>query len=167
MSTVLALFQSEIVSGAFAAPQANLIRLVIDGVLDANLPWGLVLIGMATAFCVEIMGLPTLAFAVGLYLPVHLAVPIMGGGLVRLAAEKLGKAGPAREQRREEGVLYGSGLIAGAALVGVLAAAFTFFGVEQAFVGQEPDPSEWLGAALAFALLTATLLYVVFRPKRL
>lgn len=166
MSSVLALFRAEIVSGAFAAPQANLIRLVIDGVLEANLPWGLVLMGMAMAFCIEIMGLPTLAFAVGLYLPIHLAVPIMAGGLVRLAVERLTPEGRAREERREEGVLYGSGLIAGAALIGVLAATFTFFGVEQVFLGEEPDSSQWLGASLAFGALAGTLVYVVFRPRR-
>ncbi|HJL14845.1 MAG TPA: oligopeptide transporter, OPT family [Sandaracinaceae bacterium LLY-WYZ-13_1] len=166
MSTVLALFRSEIVSGDFPAPQANLIKLVIDGVLQQNLPWGLVFIGMALAFAIELMGLPTLAFAVGLYLPIHLAVPIMAGGLVRLAVEKLTASREVREHRRERGVLYSSGLIAGAALVGVLAAAFTFFGVEWVFVGEEPEPTAWAPAFGAFALLTATLVIVAFRRRR-
>jgi putative OPT family oligopeptide transporter len=166
MSTVLALFRSEIVSGEFAAPQANLIALVIDGVLEANLPWGLVFIGMGLAFCIELMGLPTLAYAVGLYLPIHLAVPIMVGGLARLAVEKLTAEERVRETRRERGVLYSSGLIAGAALVGVLAAAFTFFGVDGVFVGEEPEPHVWAPAFGVFALLFATLVLVAFRHRR-
>ncbi|MEM9068672.1 MAG: oligopeptide transporter, OPT family [Myxococcota bacterium] len=163
MSTVLTLFRADIVSGEFKAPQANLIKLVIDGVLDANLPWGLVFIGMALALCVEIMGLPTLAFAVGLYLPVHLAVPIMVGGLVRLAVERL-SAKSRVEAAREVGVLYGSGLIAGAALVGVLAAAFTFFEWD-VFAGAEPESSEIWPAVLAFGALTASLGWASFRAR--
>lgn len=161
MSTVLALFQNDIVTGNFKAPQANLIRLVIDGVLEANLPWGLVFIGMAMAFCIEIMGLPTLAFAVGLYLPIHLAVPIMVGGLVRLAVDRLSKKEELVD-KRERGVLYGSGLIAGAALVGVAAAALTFFEVDIA-IGEEPAATEWLPATIAFLALTGTLAWVSLR----
>ena len=165
MSTVLALFREDIVSGAFKAPQANLIKLVIDGVLDQNLPWGLVFIGMAMALCVEMMGLPTLAFAVGLYLPIHLGVPIMMGGLVRLAVDRFSKKSEAAD-KRERGVLYGSGLIAGAALIGVFGAALTFADVHLA-IGEEPAADNWLPATLAFVGLTATLAWVGLRrlPK--
>ncbi len=157
MSTVLSLFSADILSGAFKAPQANLILLVIDGVLDDNLPWGLVLAGAFMALCVEIMGLPTLAFAVGLYLPIHLGVPIMLGGLLRLAVE-LRKQPSDREHRREIGVLYASGLIAGAALVGVLAATLAFFEVQ--VPGSPASPEAWASATVAFGLLAATLGYV-------
>ncbi|MCB9764797.1 MAG: oligopeptide transporter, OPT family [Alphaproteobacteria bacterium] len=163
MSTVLALFREDIVSGAFKAPQANLIKLVIDGVLDGDLPWALVLSGAAMAFCVEIMGLPTLAFAVGLYLPVHLATPIMVGGLVRLVVEVMTRE-EERDHRREAGVLFASGLIAGAALVGVFGAALTFFEVGW-FDGDPPPPDAWVPAALAFGALTGALVWVAMgRP---
>jgi putative OPT family oligopeptide transporter len=158
MSTVLALFRADVVSGEFKAPQANLIRLVIDGVLDGDLPWALVFSGMFLAFCVEIMGLPTLAFAVGLYLPVHLAVPIMVGGLIRLGVERR-YTGEERSDRRENGVLYSSGMIAGAAMIGVIGAAFTFldFHPFEAIAPEEPDPSVWHWATLAFLILGGTL----------
>lgn len=159
MSTVLALFQEQIVSGEFKAPQANLIMLVIDGVLGGNLPWGLVIAGMGMAFCVEIMGLPTLAFAVGLYLPIHLAVPIMAGGLLRLLVEKASPEGEEREHRREVGVLYASGLIAGAALVGVIMAGAAFFELNLS-LGEEADPAAWVSATVAFGMLAATLAWV-------
>jgi putative OPT family oligopeptide transporter len=166
MSTILTLFREPIVSGAFKAPQANLIRLVIDGVLDGNLPWGLVISGACLALCVEMMGLPTLAFAVGLYLPVHLAVPIMAGGLIRLLVERKWTGGE-RAERREAGVLYASGLIAGAALIGVLGAAFTFFGVAPlaGIARPEPDPSEWLSATVAFSVLGGLLLHQIHTKR--
>jgi putative OPT family oligopeptide transporter len=159
MSFVLAIFRAQIVNGDFKAPQANLIRLVIDGVLDANLPWGLVFIGMALALCVEIMGLPTLAFAVGLYLPIHLGVPVMIGGLVRLAVNR-SSTGQELVEKRERGVLFGSGLIAGAALVGVLAATLTFAGIE---LGEGMDAMVWPPAAIAFGALTGSLAFVALR----
>lgn len=154
MSTILLLFQADIVSGAFKAPQANLIRLVIDGVLSGNLPWGLVLVGVALAACVEIMGLPTLAFAVGLYLPIHLSVPILIGGLIRLRVPEHPHRGQV-EHRQHKGILYASGLIAGGALIGLVAAV--------AFnrpLPIPPDPKQWLGAAIAFAVLSATLVWI-------
>jgi putative OPT family oligopeptide transporter len=158
MSTVLALLSEPILTGEFKAPQANLIKLVIDGVLDGNLPWALVFAGMAMAFCVEIMGLPTLAFAVGLYLPIHLATPIMLGGLLRLLVER--RSAPQEvDERRERGVLYASGLIAGAALLGVGAAAWTLkFGA----IPGEPSSSA-LAGTVAFMLLAGTLLWVIKR----
>ena len=159
MSTVLALFREDIVSGAFIAPQANLIKLVIDGVLEGNLPWSLIFVGIALAACVEMMGLPTLAFAVGLYLPIHLTIPIMVGGLIRLVLER-GIQPQKRERRREVGVLYASGLIAGAALIGTLGAAIAFFNLPL-FQGEPPDPERWGGAAIAFTLLSISLLWLV------
>ncbi|MCO4770613.1 MAG: oligopeptide transporter, OPT family [Deltaproteobacteria bacterium] len=160
MSTVLALFREDIVSGNFKAPQANLIRLVIDGVLDGNLPWALVFVGAAMAFCVEIMGLPTLAFAVGLYLPIHLAVPIMIGGLLRLGIEKLSVEEHVREERREQGVLYGSGMIAGAALIGVVGAALAFFEIE--VPKPETAPAQ-IGAVIAFAVISLSLWRIAWK----
>lgn len=164
MSTVLALFRADIVSGTFKAPQANLIRLVIDGILGGNLPWGLVWVGVALAACVEIMGLSTLAFAVGLYLPIHLSIPIMIGGLIRMSVERFSRH-EVLESRQQRGVLYASGLIAGGALMGVAAAIATFFNLP--FVQAEPPaPSQWLGAAIAFTLLTATLAGITLGSSR-
>ena len=110
------------------APQATLMSLVIDGVLNASLPWGFVLVGAAIAAVVEfVFKLPSLAFAVGVYLPISLMTPILVGGLMRRALtkryENAGKTEDGTEvlaERREQGILYASGLIAGAAFVGVL-----------------------------------------------
>ena len=110
------------------APQATLMSLVIDGVLNASLPWTFVFIGIAIALIVEfVFKLPSLAFAVGVYLPVSLMTPILIGGLIRRAlTRKYEDAGEDEDgvsvlaDKRERGVLFASGLIAGAALVGVL-----------------------------------------------
>ncbi len=117
-----------------AAPQATLMSLVVDGVLNASLPWGFVILGMAVAAVVEfVFKLPSLAFAVGLYLPISLMTPIFVGGGLRLALDR--KHGRDRgseddegelAQRRERGVLFASGLIAGAALVGVLVGGLVY-----------------------------------------
>lgn len=114
-------------SDTLPAPQATLMSLVIDGVLEANLPWTFVFIGIGLAAVVEhVLEQPSLAFAVGLYLPVSLTTPILvGGGLRRLTEGR--SEGDVMEEKREGGILFSSGLIAGAALIGVMLAAVIFF----------------------------------------
>lgn len=110
-------------SQELAAPQATIMTLVIDGVLQANLPWNFVIIGGVISVVVEMLGLPSLALAVGLYLPISLSTPIVAGGAIRgLLKKRYEKDVDELRERREQGVLYSSGLIAGAALVGVGAA---------------------------------------------
>ena len=70
------------------APQATLMKMVVEGVMEGNLPWALVFAGAGIAIVIEILGIPVLPFAVGLYLPIHLSTPIMAGGLVRLYFDK-------------------------------------------------------------------------------
>lgn len=167
MSTVLAVFSEQIVSGEFKAPQANLIMLVIDGVLDDNLPWALVFVGVAMAACVEIVGLPTLAFAVGLYLPIHLATPIMLGGVLRLAVEAWSKKDEL-SARRENGVLFGSGLIAGAALIGVAGGGLAFLQLDIHGPGESWDAGlRTMLSFVAFGGLASMLGWVALkRPLR-
>jgi putative OPT family oligopeptide transporter len=106
------------------APQANIMKVLVEGVMGGQLPWVLVIMGMAAAAVVELLGLPALPFAVGLYLPLELSTPIMVGGLIRWVVGKI------RRQKAGEmsgpGMLGASGLVAGAGLMGVLAAAVTY-----------------------------------------
>lgn len=125
------------------APQATLMSLVIDGVLDASLPWGFVLLGIGIAAVAEfVFKLPSLAFAVGVYLPVSLMTPIFVGGLMRMGLARKYKGDEAEgTEKRERGVLFASGLIAGAALVGVLIGG-AIYAVTQ--ITGDPDPaSSW------------------------
>ncbi len=113
------------------APQATLMKMVVEGVMEGNLPWALVFAGAGIAIVIEILGIPVLPFAVGLYLPIHLSTPIMAGGLVRLYFDK--KKNVSEEERGqvvENGILYTSGLIAGEGLVGILLAVFAIIPIE-------------------------------------
>jgi putative OPT family oligopeptide transporter len=108
------------------APQATLMKLVIEGVLDAELPWALVAVGMGIALVVDLLKLPTLAFAVGVYLPGAVMVPIFFGGLLRWFLERRTASKEAAKGLAEKGVLLGSGLVGGEGLVGVGIAGLAF-----------------------------------------
>lgn len=112
---------------AIPAPQATLMKVVIEGVLDANLPWGLVGIGICIALLVELLGINSLAFSVGVYLPVSTMVPIYFGGMMRKFAESRATSPEDKESRREQGVLFGSGLVGGEGLFGVAIAGWAAY----------------------------------------
>ncbi|MBQ2841421.1 MAG: oligopeptide transporter, OPT family [Clostridia bacterium] len=114
-----------------AAPQATLMKMIIEGVMDGNLPWGLVFIGVFIAIVVEIIGIPVLPFAIGVYLPVQLNACIMVGGLVRLAVDKMKKPEEDKKRITNDGILFCSGMIAGEGLVGILLAVLAVFGVDK------------------------------------
>ncbi len=140
---------------AIPAPQATLMKVVVEGVLDANLPWGLVGIGAGLALIIEILGIPSLPFAVGVYLPVATMVPVYFGGLLRLFTEKGARTETEKEERRERGVLFGSGLVGGEGLFMVVIAIYAAITSEEPHgVGFEwaGDLAPWVAAAV-FALL--------------
>lgn len=121
----------------YAAPKATLMSYIIRGILSQELPWGLVLLGVMIAVTLELAGIPSLAFAVGLYLPISVSAPIFVGGLVRWGVDKeLYKRFRKQDMTEEEmvaetdkspGVLLASGYIAGGALAGILLAIATEF----------------------------------------
>ena len=118
-------------SEELAAPQATLMKMIIEGVMDANLPWTLVFIGVFTAIIVEILGIPVLPFAIGVYLPVQLNACIMVGGIVRLVFDKMKKEEKEKEKIISDGILFCSGMIAGEGLVGILLALLAVAGVDK------------------------------------
>ena len=119
-------------SEQLAAPQATLMKLITEGVMDGNLPWELVFIGVFIAIVVEIIGIPVLPFAIGIYLPVQLNACIMIGGLVRLALDKIKKNEDEKKTIVNNGILFCSGMIAGEGLVGILLALLAVFGIDSA-----------------------------------
>lgn len=108
------------------APQATLMKLVIEGVLQAKLPWVFVGIGVAIALVAELARIPSLPFAVGLYLPVSTMVPVFLGGGLRWLMQRQARSEEERNERRERGVLFGSGLVGGEGLCGVVIAGVVF-----------------------------------------
>ncbi|MDX1531864.1 MAG: OPT/YSL family transporter, partial [Rhodothermales bacterium] len=142
-------------------PQATLMKLVIDGVLAQSLPWTLVAIGAGIALLAELCRIPSLPFAVGVYLPVSTMFPVFLGGLLRMVLERRAADAEERVARRDRGILFGSGLVGGEGLIGVVIAGAAGWAVSQ---GQEPWSLgyEWAGAAaewLALALFVALIAY--------
>lgn len=113
-----------------AAPQATLMSLVVKGVIDGSLPWALVGIGAFVAVVAELLGISVLAFAVGMYLPIHLNAAIAVGGLLSLILTKTVKHVEELKKRTEEGILLASGLIAGDSLMGVVLALLVYENVD-------------------------------------
>lgn len=105
----------------YDAPKAVLMALIIDGIMTQKLPWDLVLIGVFIAIVMHLAGVPSLAFAVGVYLPLATSVPIFVGGLVRAAVDRIKKT-PTEESDSSPAVLLSSGYIAGGAIAGILIA---------------------------------------------
>ena len=155
------------------APQATLMKLVVEGVMDGNLPWPLIFAGASIGLAVEVLGIPILPFAVGLYLPIHLSAGIMVGGLVRLFTENRKKSSEAEKKAQvDRGILYTSGLIAGEGLVGVLLAIFALINVGGSSLADIINLSEkvnfgQIGALVFFAVLVYTLLkYTIFYKEK-
>jgi len=131
------------------APQATLMKLVIDGVLDQSLPWGLVAVGVGIAVACELLRIPSLPFAVGVYLPVSTMTPIFLGGLIRWWAERSARQVEEAGERRERGILLGSGFVGGEGLLGVAIAGAAFV------LGRRPLGlgTEWLGSEVVAMLV--------------
>ncbi|MBQ9975758.1 MAG: oligopeptide transporter, OPT family [Clostridia bacterium] len=158
-------------SAELGAPQASLMKLVVEGVMGGNLPWGLVFIGVAIAFVVEFIGIPVLPFAIGIYLPVQLNACIMIGGLIRLAFDKMKKPEEEKNEIVNDGILFCSGMIAGEGIVGILLALFAVFGIDKAInlsarLGISATVSN-IGAIVLLAVIILTLLkFTVWRKRK-
>lgn len=143
-------------SNELGAPQATLMKLITEGVMEGNLPWGLVFIGVFIAIVVELIGIPVLPFAIGVYLPVQLNACIMIGGLIRLALDKMKRKDEEKKAIVNDGVLFCSGMIAGEGLVGILLALLAVFGLDSAL-----DLSTKLGIPSAVSNIGGLVLLVI------
>lgn len=153
-------------SNELGAPQATLMKLIVEGVMGGDLPWTLVFIGAFIAVVVELIGIPVLPFAIGIYLPVHLNACIMVGGLVRLVLEKSKKK--EKDAIVNDGILFSSGMIAGEGLVGIVLALLAVFGLDKVIDlsgSIPPVVANFAGLAL-FAIIILTLLKFTIWKKR-
>lgn len=120
-------------SKAVPAPQATLMSMVVKGIMSSQLPWALVVIGITFGVMCELMKIPVLPFALGLYLPIYLSTGVLIGGIVRVLVDKKFKNRDAQlKEQTEKGILLASGMVAGDALVGILIAIFAILGVDKA-----------------------------------
>ncbi len=157
-------------SDQLGAPQATLMKLIIEGVMGGNLPWGLVFIGVFLAVVAELVGIPVLPFAIGIYLPVQLNACIMVGGLIRLAMDKMKRKEEEKKEIVNDGILFCSGMIAGEGLVGILLALLAVFGVDSALNLSEkfgiPAIVSDIGGLVLFAIIILTVLKFSLWKKR-
>ena len=157
-------------SEELGAPQAMLMKMIIEGVMENNLPWALVFMGVFLAVAVEVVGIPVLPFAIGVYLPVQLNACIMAGGLVRLAFDRMKREEKEKETIVSDGLLYCSGMIAGEGLVGILLALLAVFGLDKAIdlsgMLKLPAAVSNIGSLVVFGLVILTLLKFSLWKKR-
>ena len=154
-------------TAAVPAPQATLMATIIRGLLNQNLPWGLVLVGVFISVTLELCGIRSLSFAVGSYLPIATTAPIFAGGLVRAFVER--KMGPAADSEVGAGTLFSSGLIAGGSLCGILYAVLVGtgkIGMPQAIGNVLPFLHEGTSGYIAGALLFIALGVVLARAAQ-
>lgn len=149
------------------APQANMMAMIVQGVMSGELPWTLVIAGMTLAFMCELMGIPVLPFALGLYLPINLSAGVLIGGILRVLVEKKYKKNENQLKiQNEKGILTASGLVAGDALVGIIIAIFAALKLDSALaIGPKIMPkiagSNWTSAVVLFIFATLFYRYTV------
>ena len=147
------------------APQGVLMRLVIDGVLDQNLPWRLIFLGVGIAAVAALLRVPVLPFAVGVYLPLYTMAAVFLGGFLRYLLTR-GQSAEEAERRREQGVLVGSGLVGGEGLTGVVFAIWVVARGGERIVGFPPHLHPVATEALALVTILAILGLVALFAKR-
>ncbi|HQG12869.1 MAG TPA: oligopeptide transporter, OPT family [bacterium] len=151
-------------SAELPAPQATLMKTVVEGVLQGNLPWGLVFIGAAISLVAELVGLKSLAFAVGIYLPLSTMMPVFIGGVIRRVVDYIRcKKESLAEDAKDQGLLFSSGLIAGEGIMGVAIAFYAFFLGKPKGIGFELTGAS--GQIASFAIFMALALFI-FRMAR-
>ena len=145
-----------------AAPQATLMKMITEGVMNGNLPWPLVLIGIFAAIVVEILGIPVLPVAIGLYLPLELSATIMIGGVIRWIVDKKSAD---KNGEASGGVWFCSGLIAGEGLVGILLAILAVVGVSSKFDLSSSVNTGRIGGIVLLAIMIACV-FIFAMPKK-
>ena len=122
-------------SAEIPAPQATLMKMIVEGIMDAKLPGVLVFMGVFLALALEVLRVPVMPFAIGLYLPIYLSCGIMVGGVVRLFLDKKKEAEAKKKEMISNGTLYCAGMIAGEGLVGILMAVLAIIKVGDNSIG--------------------------------
>ena len=154
-------------SNEIPAPQATMMKMLVEGIMNAELPWALILVGVFIAIVVEILGIPVLPFAVGMYLPFSLSAGIMAGGVVRWILERRKAANENEEKEKkaciERGTLFTSGLIAGEGLMGVILAICAVAKVDSKFVSPVALPQ--IASLVIFIILLAYLYFLCVKKN--
>ena len=148
-----------------AAPQATLMKMIVEGVMNGNLPWSLIFIGVFIAIVIEIMGMPVLPVAIGLYLPLELSSTIMIGGLIRWITDRLADD-KEKESGAGGGILFCSGMIAGEGIVGILLAILAVLGVTDMLDMSSAVSGGMIGSLLLLVILAACVFLFARKSKK-
>ena len=116
------------------AAQATMMKMLVEGIMNEELPWAMILIGVFVAIVVEILKMPVMPFAVGMYLPFSLSAGIMAGGIVRIFVEKKKGTEAEKKARTDRGLLFTSGMIAGEGIIGILLAVFAVVKIDSKII---------------------------------
>ena len=145
------------------APQATLMKMIVEGIMGGNLPWNLVFTGVFLAIALEILRIPVMPFAIGLYLPIYLNTSIMIGGAVRwFMASRKNVDAATKEEQTTNGTLFCAGMIAGEGLVGILLAMFAVFGISTAL---SIDLGNIGGVVLMIVMIACLLAFSMKKKK--
>lgn len=145
------------------APQATLMKMIVEGIMGGNLPWNLVFTGVFLAIALEILRIPVMPFAIGLYLPIYLNTSIMIGGAVRWFMDSRKNVDAAtKEEQTTTGTLFCAGMIAGEGLVGILLAVFAVFGISTAL---SIDLGNIGGVVLMIVMIACLLAFSMKKKK--
>ena len=148
------------------APQAQLMKMIVEGIMGGNLPWGLVFVGVFLAICLEILRIPVMPFAIGLYLPIYLNATIMIGGIVRgLLDSRKGVDEKTKTAQSTDGTLYCAGMIAGEGLVGILLAIFAVVGISLDMSGVV-NLGNIGGVVLMIIMILSLIKFSIWRKKK-
>ena len=145
------------------APQATLMKMIVEGIMGGNLPWNLVFTGVFLAIALEVLRIPVMPFAIGLYLPIYLNTSIMIGGAVRWFMDSRKNVdAKLKEEQTTRGTLFCAGMIAGEGLVGILLAVFAVFGISTALSIDLGN----IGGVVLMIVMIACLLAVSMKKKK-
>ena len=148
------------------APQATLMKMIVEGIMGGNLPWNLVFIGVFLAIALEILRVPVMPFAIGLYLPIYLNASIMIGGFVRMFMDRRKNVDEeTKTKQTTDGTLYCAGMIAGEGLVGILLAIFAVFGINVS-IGESVNFGNIGGVVLMVIMILCLLKFSLWKKSK-
>ena len=148
------------------APQATLMKMIVEGIMGGKLPWTLVFVGVFLALGLEILRVPVMPFAIGLYLPIYLNATIMIGGVVRLLMDKRKNVDEkTKERQATDGTLYCAGMIAGEGLVGIALAILAVAGINMDLSGSI-NLGNIGGVALMVVMILSLLKFSIWKKNK-
>ena len=137
------------------APQAGMMKMIVESTVNSNLPWTFILVGVAFAIVLEILKIPVLPVSVGLYLPISMSSCIFLGGILAKIVEN-------RKEEQERGLLLGSGLIVGEGIIGILSAIFAVISIGGGTLADQLDVSEHFSLGMLGSFLGVIILVLIF-----